>query len=148
MQLGYKQSMSEYELKNIIWNGIEYDKKKLIRFVEKYQYLKTLDETDEVKEEIQIMDSILKSHNSDNLQKLLQNDLEYSRWATIEKLARKVAIEVLLDGKYHNHTFETISNLPIVDYKLIIRRSKELINIINETIAEAEMDTSKIPGVK
>jgi hypothetical protein len=148
MQLGYKQSMSEYELKNIIWNGIEYDKKKLIRFVEKYQYLKTLDETDEIKEEIQIMDSILKSHNSDNLQKLLQNDLEYSRWATIEKLARKVAIEVLLDGKYHNHTFETISNLPIVDYKLIIRRSKELINIINETIAEAEMDTSKIPGVK
>jgi hypothetical protein len=148
MQLGYKQSMSEYELKNIIWNGIEYDKKKLIRFVEKYQYLKTLDETDEVKQEIQIMDSILKSHNSDNLQKLLQNDLEYSRWATIEKLARKVAIEVLLDGKYHNHTFETISNLPIVDYKLIIRRSKELINIINETIAEAEMDTSKIPGVK
>jgi hypothetical protein len=148
MQLGYKQSMSEYELKNIIWNGIEYDKKKLIRFVEKYQYLKTLDETDEVKEEIQIMDSILKSHNSDNLQKLLQNDLEYSRWATIEKLARKVAIEVLLDGKYHNYTFETISNLPIVDYKLIIRRSKELINIINETIAEAEMDTSKIPGVK
>jgi hypothetical protein len=148
MQLGYKQSMSEYELKNIIWNGIEYDKKKLIRFVEKYKYLKTLDETDEVKEEIQIMDSILKSHNSDNLQKLLQNDLEYSRWATIEKLARKVAIEVLLDGKYHNHTFETISNLPISDYKLIIRRSKELINIINETIAEAEMDTSKIPGVK
>jgi hypothetical protein len=148
MQLGYKQSMSEYELKNIIWNGIEYDKKKLIRFVEKYQYLKTLDETDEIKEEIQIMDSILKSHNSDNLQKLLQNDLEYSRWATIEKLARKVAIEVLLDGKYHNYTFETISNLPIVDYKLIIRRSKELINIINETIAEAEMDTSKIPGVK
>jgi hypothetical protein len=148
MQLGYKQSMSEYELKNIIWNGIEYDKKKLIRFVEKYQYLKTLDETDEIKEEIQIMDSILKSHNSDNLQKLLQNDLEYSRWATIEKLARKVAIEVLLDGKYHNYTFETISNLPIIDYKLIIRRSKELINIINETIAEAEMDTSKIPGVK
>jgi hypothetical protein len=148
MQFGYKESTSEYELKNIVWNGIEYDKKKLIRFVEKYQYLKTLDETDEIKEEIQIMDSILKSHNSDNLQKLLQNDLEYSRWATIEKLARKVAIEVLLDGKYHNYTFETISNLPIVDYKLIIRRSKELINIINETIAEAEMDTSKIPGVK
>jgi hypothetical protein len=140
--------MSEYELKNIVWNGIDYDKRKLIRFVEKYEYLKTLAETDEVKEEIKIMDGILKSHNLDNLQKLLQNDLEYSRWATIERLARKVSTEVLLDGKYHNYTFETISNLPIVDYKLIIRRSKELINIINETIAEAEMDTSKIPGVK
>ena len=148
MKLSYKESMSEYELKNIVWNGIDYDKRKLIRFVEKYEYLKTLAETDEVKEEIKIMDGILKSHNLDNLQKLLQNDLEYSRWATIERLARKVSTEVLLDGKYHNYTFETISNLPIVDYKLIIRRSKELINIINETIAEAEMDTSKIPGVK
>jgi ferritin len=62
--------MSEYELKNIVWNGIDYDKRKLIRFVEKYEYLKTLAETDEVKEEIQIMDSIFKSHNLDNLQKL------------------------------------------------------------------------------
>ena len=148
MQLGYKQSMSEYELKNIVWNGIEYDKKKLIRFVEKYEYLKTIEQTDEVKEEIQIMDKILQSHNSDNLQKLLQNDLEYSRWATIEKLARKATTEVILDGKYSKNTFETISNLPIADYKLITKRSKELIKIINETIAEAEMDTSKIPGVK
>lgn len=148
MQLGYKQSMSEYELKNIIWNGIEYDKKKLIRFVEKYEYLQTIEQTDEVKEEIQIMDKILQSHNSDNLQKLLQNDLEYSRWATIEKLARKATTEVILDGKYSKSTFETISNLPISDYKLITKRSKELIKIINETIAEAEMDTSKIPGVK
>ena len=148
MQLSYKESASEYELKNIVWNGIEYDKKKLIRFIQKYEYLKTLNDTDEVKEEIQIMDDILQSHNSDNLQKLLQNDLEYSRWATIEKLARKVAIEILLDNKYHNRTFEIISNLPIVDYKLIIRRSKELIKIINETTTEAEMDTSKIPGVK
>ena len=148
MKLGYKESMPEYELKNIVWNGIEYDKRKLIRFVKKHKYLKTLAETDEVKEEIQIMDDILKLHNTDNLQKLLQNDLEYSRWATIERLARKASTEVLLDGKYSKHTFEIISNLPIVDYKLIIRRSKELINIINETIAEAEMDTSKIPGVK
>jgi thiamine kinase-like enzyme len=148
MQLGYKQSISEYELKNIVWNGIEYDKKKLVRFVEKYEYLKTIEQTDEVKEEIQIMDKILQSHNSDNLQKLLQNDFEYSRWATIEKLARKATTEIILNGKYSKNTFETISNLPIVDYKLITKRSKELIKIINETIAEAEMDTSKIPGVK
>jgi hypothetical protein len=42
MKLSYKKSMSEYELKNIVWNGIDYDKRKLIRFVEKYEYLKTL----------------------------------------------------------------------------------------------------------
>jgi hypothetical protein len=151
MQFGYKESTSEYELKNIVWNGIEYDKKKLIRFVEKYKHLKALaevEETDLVNEQIQIMDEILQSHNSDNLEKLLQNDFEYSRWATIEKLAREASIEVLLDGNYSKHTFKTMSNLPIVDYKLIIRRSKELIKIINDTVTEAEMDTSKIPGVK
>ena len=148
MQFGYKDYLSEYELKNIVWVGIEYNKEKLIQFVTRYEQLKSIPKTNSSKEEIRIMDDILKSHNTDNLQKLLQNDLEYSRWATIERLARKVSTEVLLDGKYSKHTFEIISNLPIVDYKLIIRRSKELINIINETIAEAEMDTSKIPGVK
>jgi len=148
MQFGYKDYLSEYELKNIVWIGIEYDKERLIKFVTRYEHLKSIPKTNSSKEEIRIMDDILKSHNTDNLQKLLQNDLEYSRWATIEKLARKASSEVLLDGRYSNDTFQTISNLPIVDYKLIIRRSKELIKIINDTIAEAEMDTSKIPGVK
>lgn len=148
MKLGYKNYPSEYELKNIVWNGIEYDKDKLIQFITKYEELKTSSKTSESKEELRIMDEILKSHNSHNLEKLLQNDYEYSRWATIEKFARKAASEILVNGKYSQYTFETLSNLPIVDYKLIVRRSKELIKIINETLSEAEVDTSKIPGIK
>lgn len=146
--LSYKDYPSEYELKNIIWIGIEYDKDKLIQFLRRYEELKLLCKQQNSKEELFIMDEILNSHNIDNLKKLLENDKEYSRWATIERYARKASSEVLIDGKYSKSTFEVISNLPMVDYKLIIKRSKELIKIINDNIAEVEMDTSKIPGVK
>jgi hypothetical protein len=36
----------------------------------------------------------------------------------------------------------------VVDFKLVMKRTKELIKTINETITESEMDTSKIYGVK
>lgn len=148
MLLGYMESPSEYELKNIIWAGIEYDKQKLIEFVKRYEKLRYGSITTSESSELRIMDEILDTHNKKNLQKLLQNDSAYSRWACIERLARQASTEILIDGKYSKDTFSTISNLPISDYKLVIRRSKELIKIINETIVEAEMDTSKIPGVK
>jgi hypothetical protein len=79
---------------------------------------------------------------------LLQNDIEYCRWATIEKFSRKGAIEILLEGKYSKETFNIISNLPTVDFKLIMKRAKELITTINETVNDSEMDMSKTPGVK
>jgi hypothetical protein len=82
------------------------------------------------------------------LEKLLNNDFEYSRWATIEKWARIASVEILLNQKYSTETFLTISNLPISDYKLVIRRCKELVRIISDVTTEAEADASTIPGVK
>jgi hypothetical protein len=148
MKNNYKKFSSEYELKNITWVGIEFDKEKLIKFLDRYDELKRLTSTNDVKEEISIMDRILEKHNVENLQKLLSNDFEYCRWATIENLSRKASIEILLDGKYSKETFTTISNLPVVDFKLVMNRTKELIRNINEAANEAEMDMSKIPGVK
>jgi len=148
MENKYKKFLSEYELKNITWVGIEYDKEKLIDFFDRYDELKRLAITNDVEEEISIMDRILKTHNVENLQKLLNNDFDYCRWSTIEKLARQAAVEILLDGKYSKGTFITMSNLPVVDFKLIMNRTKELIRNINDTVNEAEMDMSKIPGVK
>ena len=95
-----------------------------------------------------MMDNILSTYDKSNLEKLLNNDLEYSRWATIEKWAKITATEILLNQKYSKETFSIISNLPISDYKLVIRRSNELIRIITDITTEAEADTSKIPGVK
>jgi len=148
MTFKYKKFLSEYELKNVTWVGIEYDREKLINFFNRYNELKHLSSTNDVIEEISIMDKILESHNSENLQKLLSNDFEYSRWATIENLSRKASIEILLDGKYSKETFTIVSNLPVVDFKLIMNRTKELIRNINEAANDAEMDMSKIPGVK
>lgn len=147
MEFEYKNSLPEYELKNIVWVGIEYDKQKLIRFITKYNNLMSRQDSDG-SEELQIMKRILDQHNIDNLNKLLNNDPEYTRWAIIESLSRKASIEIAIDGKYSTDTFETISNLPTVDFKLILKRTKELINIINDVNTDVEMDTSKIPGVK
>ena len=147
MKFEYKNSLPEYELKNIVWVGIEYDKQKLIRFINKYNTLMSRQDSDS-SEELQIMKRILDQHNIDDLNKLLINDPEYTRWAIIELLSRKASIEIAIDGKYSTDTFETISNLPTVDFKLILKRTKELINIINDVNTDVEMDTSKIPGVK
>ena len=148
MRMDYKNFLSEYELKNIVWAGIEYDKEKLISFFDRYQQLKLIPKTHDSQEELEIMEDILKSHNPENLQKLQQNDFEYCRWATIEKFSRSAAVEILLDGKYSKNTFSTVSNLPVNDFKLVMKRTKELIRIINDTITESDVDTSKIPGVK
>jgi hypothetical protein len=148
MRVDYKNFVSEYELKHIVWVGIEYDKEKLISFFDRYQQLKLIPKTHDSQEELEIMESILKSHNSDNLQKLQQNDFEYCRWAIIEKLSRLAAVEILLEGRYSKETFTTVSNLPVNDFKLVMKRTKELIKNINDTITESDVDTSKIPGVK
>jgi hypothetical protein len=148
MKVDYKNFASEYELEHIVWVGIEYDKEKLIRFFDRYQQLKLIPKTHDSQEELEIMENILKSHNSENLRKLQQNDFEYCRWATIEKLSRTAAIEILLEGRYSKETFTTISNLPVNDFKLIMKRTKELIKVINDTIIESDIDTSTIPGVK
>jgi hypothetical protein len=148
MRTDYKNFLSEYELKHIVWVGIEYDREKLINFFDRYQQLKFLPKTDDSQEELRIMEEILKSHNPESLQKLVQNDTEYCRWATIEKLSRRGAVEILLDGKYSKETFNIISNLPTFDFKLIMKRAKELITIINENVNDSEIDMSKTPGVK
>ncbi len=148
MKFDCKNFLSEYELKNVVWVGIEYDKEKLIKFIHRYEQLRLMPKTNDSMEELSIMENILKLQNKESLEKLLNNDLDYSRWATIEKFSRKAAVEILLDGKYSKDTFSTISNLPIIDFKLVVKRTKELIKTINDTITESDMDTSKIPGVK
>jgi hypothetical protein len=132
----------------MVWVGIEYNKKKLSKFVKKYKFYKSQPQNNELKEVLRIMDEIIKSHGSEKLEKLLNNDLDYARWSTIEKLSQKASIEIILDGKYSKKTFYKISNLPVIDFKLIMKRTQELIKIINSTITDTDIDYSKIAGVK
>ena len=148
MKFQGKNFQSEYELKHMVWVGIEYNKKKLSKFVKKYKFYKSQQQNNELKEVRRIMDEIIKSHGSEKLEKLLNNDLDYARWSTIEKLSQKASIEIILDGKYSKKTFYKISNLPVIDFKLIMKRTQELIKIINSTITDTDIDYSKISGVK
>lgn len=147
MKMSYNPFLSEYELKHIVWEGIEYDKDKLVLFLEEYNKYKS-SRKKQSKEVFRIMTDILESHNQENLKKLLNNDYEYSRWATIEKYSRSAATEVVLNGKYSKKTFRVISNLPLSDYKLVIKRTKELVKNLQEVTSESEQNMSKIPGVK
>ena len=79
MKFDYKNFLSEYELKHIVWSGIEYDKEKLIKFIDRYNQLKDIPKTNDSIEEISIMENILKKQDNENLQKLLNNDSDYSR---------------------------------------------------------------------
>jgi hypothetical protein len=148
MNFEYISQPSEYELKNIVWIGIKYDKEKLIEFLNKLKELKSLPKTNKITDEIRVMEDIYNLYDENDLQKLLNNDSDYSRWATVEKFSRRAAVEILLEGRYSKETFSIISNLPVVDFKLVMKRTKELIKTINETITESEMDTSKVSGVK
>lgn len=148
MVLKNSSSPCEYELKYVLWSGIEYDRDKLVKFIERYEHLLKSKKSNHTTAELAILDSILEEHNTANLQKLLDNEPQYSRWAKIEKFARLATVELMLKGKYSKKTFTVISNLPLEDYKLIVRRAKELMKTINETTAEVEANLSTIPGVK
>jgi hypothetical protein len=148
MVLKNSSSPCEYELMYITWSGIEYDRDKLIQFVQRYKDISKAKKQPELTSELIILDSILEKHNIANLQKLLDNEPQYTRWAIIERFARKATTELMLEGKYTKETFDIISNLPLKDYKLIVKRAKELVKTITETTAEVETDMSVIPGVK
>jgi hypothetical protein len=148
MQFSHKNYPSEYELKNVIWVGLEYNKKKLIKFFKKYDYYQSQPQSEETDEMIRVMDEIIQSHGTDKLTKLLNNDKDYSRWATIESISKIASIEFMLNGKYTQNTFSKMSHLPIVDFKLVLKRIQELVNNVDKVIKDTDLGNTNIPGVK
>jgi hypothetical protein len=147
MKLNYKPYPSEYELKYIIWTGLDYDRNKLIQFVDYYNSVLIESEIDDVKkDELSILDNILSEYDTDKLEKLLQNDETVSKIALIEKLARTAALEKLLNKIYSKDTYSIISNLPLSDYQLTIKRINELIDIVNSTTYQTEEYPKHLPS--
>lgn len=140
---------SIYELKYRLWQGIEYDRSKLIRFLDRIDKLKSKFKLNSLeKQEYNTLKEIYNSHNKDNLDKLVKNDPAYCRWAFIELWARKASIEILTQGKYSQETFSVISNIPVSDYKVLIKRTQELTRLATEISTATQTDNSTIPGVK
>lgn len=147
MKLEYKPYQSEYEMKYVTWVGLDYNRDKLIKFVNYYNDVSVKSETDiHKKEELILLNNILSEYDIDKLEKLLHNDETVSRMALIEKWARTAALEKLLNKTYSKDTYEVISNLPLSDYQLTIKRINELINIVNSTTYQTEDYPKNLPS--
>lgn len=136
---------SEYEEKWVRWVSIGYDKEMLIKFLYELKYLKEQDPQDLTK--IAIFEEILNSHKPERLLQLLQNDPTASRLALIEKWARIAAMELLIQDKYSIETLNTITQFPLGDYQLIVRRTQELMSMISDITTQASALIEGVPGV-
>lgn len=147
MKLRYKKHVSKYELQYILWQGIDYDREKLIRFIKRYKWLKIFSFLPFYREEYKFMYEILHTYDTEKLQLLLNNDEHTSRMCLIEKYARQSSIELLLTNLYSKQTFETISNLPINDFKLVIKRTMELVKLGRDVTTQNDNITNDVPGI-
>ncbi len=143
----YKKNTSFYELYYFKWCGIDYDRKKLIKFLKRFWYLKIFSLfLSSYRREFKILKEILNIHDKNKIQGLLNNDEEIVRLSLIEKWARIGAIEILIDGKFSKKTYKTITNLPSSDFKLLLKRVQELIDLSQDVFIQDESTTSQIPG--
>lgn len=147
MFLTYKNFSSKYELFYIKWNGIEFDKEKLIKFVKRINLLKiTSIFIKSHREELKILQEIYYSYNEHKLRGLLENDPQISRLSLIEKWSRIGAIDILLTGVFSRNTYTVLINLPNKDYQLAMKRVEELVKLGKEMSYQTENITDNIPG--
>jgi hypothetical protein len=148
MDINYKNFPSKYELYYIKWNGIGFDKDKLISFIKRVKWLKLVSIFSKSKrEELKILLEIYNQYNEDTLKGILNNDETTSRWALIEKWARIASIDILLTNSYSRGTFTIISNLPIKDYQLVMKRIEELVKLNREITHQSDDISNDIPGL-
>jgi len=117
--------------------NIGFDKQQLLEFFEYRKKAKG--------ELLETLDKILSDYPTDKIVKLLNNDPDVSRMCVIEKYARMAAKDILLTGKYRPETFEIVTNLPLSDYQLLMKRSKEIISQI-QSLGVQEESPKGMPG--
>ena len=143
----YKKFPSLYELYYNKWNGIDFDKEKLIKLIRRIKLLKfTSIFYNQHKEELELLNKIYQSYDEKTLIKLLNNDEIVSRNAYIEKWARIGAIDILLNNIYSRQTYTSIINLPREDYQLTIKRIEELIKVAQSLTHQSDKISNDIPG--
>lgn len=148
MNLRYKPFPSQYELYHVKWEGIDYDRDKLIKFVKRLKLLKILSLfSRNYKEELEIMETILRSFDRERIEGLLKNDEHISRLCFIEKWAKIGAIEMVVNGTFTKDTYQTISNLPLKDYQLLTKRIQELMFLAQNVTSQNDSVSNNTPGI-
>jgi hypothetical protein len=148
MNLEYKNFPSKYELLHITWKGIEFDREQLIKFIKRIKLLKFLSIfSKQHKEELIILNEIYNLYDKRRINGLLNNESNISKWAIIEKWSRIAAVDLLLTGTYSRNTFTTISNFPVQDYQLTIKRIEELVDTGKNLTYQKDKISDNIPGL-
>ena len=146
MNLTYKKYPSKYELQYVKWNGINFDREKLIKFVKRLKLTRFLSFIPSFNREHSILKEILGSYDLEIIQGLLNNDEKISRMCFIEKWSRIASVDILLTNTYSRLTYSTISNLPYTDFQLVMKRTEELISIGEKITYQKDNITDNIPG--
>ena len=55
--------------------------------------------------------------------------------------------EMLIDGKYTIDTLNTITQFPLADYQLIVKRIQELVALISDITTQASSMASGVAGL-
>ena len=138
------ENPSEYEERYIRWVSVGHDKKKLSELLYEIKYLK---EEKAWPERIAFLESILAEYDSHQLYNLLINDPQTVRFATIEKWARQAAMEILIFERYGVDTLNTITQFPMADYRLVVKRVQEIVNMITDISVQSAVLASGVPGL-
>ncbi len=108
------------------------------------QYLK---EKNEWPERIAFLEDILAQHDPQHLLNLLTNEPQTTRFAIIEKWARIAAMEILIYDKYSVDTLNTVTQFPLADYQLFVKRVFEITSMIRDITTQSTSLAAGVAGL-
>jgi hypothetical protein len=146
MDITYKTYPSKYELQYVKWNGINFDRERLIKFIKRLKLTYFLSFIPHYRKEHQILTEILNTYDKVRIEGLLNGDEDIMRRCFIEKWARIASVDILLTNTYSRLTYTTISNLPIKDYQLLMKRVEEMVTMGREFTYQSNIITDNTPG--
>jgi len=138
------QDPSEYEERYVRWVSIGYDKSKLAELLYELKYLK---EKNEWPERVMFLEDILSQYDSQHLLNLLKGETQTVRFAMIEKWARQAAMEILIFDKYSIETLNTITQFPLADYQLLVKRVYEITTMIQDITTQSSSLAAGVAGL-
>jgi hypothetical protein len=147
MCIRYKKHPPKYELQYVKWNGINFDRERLIKFIKRLKLTRILSFIPYYNDEYKVLKEILDTHDKRRIDGLLNNDENIVRMCFIEKWARIASVDILLTNTYSRLTFTTIINLPIKDYQLLLKRIEEMVEAGRNLTYQTINTTDNIPGL-
>lgn len=147
MNLTYKKYPSKYELQYVKWNGINFDRERLIKFMNRLRFTYFLSFIPYYRREHKMLTEILNEYDEVRINGLLNGDQNILKMCLIEKWARIAAVDILLTNTYSRLTYTTISNLPIKDFQLLSKRVEEMVTAGRNITYQSDTITDNTPGL-